>query len=95
MQGGFVPNKHLSLRSVLVLPYLDDFVVVGYGEGCVREAAHSLKDALAAAGAIINIKRVLELVPELLWMGKLVIFSTPKRGSTSRVKVGRLLRVLG
>ena len=65
----------LSLVSVLVLHYLDDFLVVGYGLGNVRSAAGQLCSALRLEGAIISPKSILEPVPEIDGLGKRPVLS--------------------
>ena len=64
----------LSLVSVLVLHYLDNFLVVGYGSGNVTSAAVPLCSALRLEGAIISPKSILEPVPEIDWLGKCLVF---------------------
>ena len=63
----------LSLVYVLVLHYLDDFLVVGYGSGNVRSAASQLCSALRLEGAIIKPKSILEPVPEIEWLDKRLV----------------------
>ena len=60
----------LGFSNVLVLHYLDDFLIVGYGKNRVRTAAASLCEALRKSGAIISVKSVLEPVTRILWLGK-------------------------
>ena len=56
----------LGFSNVLVLHYLDDFLILGYGKNRVRTAAASLCKALREAGAIISVKSVLEDVTMIL-----------------------------
>ena len=65
----------LSLVSILVLHYLDDFLLVVYGSGNVRSAASQLCSALRLEGAIISPKSVLEPVTEIDWLGKHLVLS--------------------
>ena len=73
---GFILDR-LSLVSVLVLHYLDDFLVVGYGSGKVslRSATGQLCSALRLEGAIISPKSILEPVPEIDGLGKRLVLS--------------------
>ena len=74
---GFILES-IHLDSLLVLQYIDDFLVVGYGRNRVRSAVGALSEALRKAGAIISIKSVLELVSEIPWLGKQLVFSGPR-----------------
>ena len=76
---GFILES-VHLDSVLVLQYIDDFLVVGYNKHCVRKAVGALSEALWRASAIISIKSVLEPVLEMPRLGKHVIFSGPNAG---------------
>ena len=67
---GFI-LEFVRLDPVIVLQYIDDFLVVGYGKNRVRKAARTLCVALHEVGAIISIKSVLEPAPEIPWFGKL------------------------
>ena len=85
---------HFTVRPVLVLQYIDDFVVVGYGmnrygTNRVRTAARALSDALWRAGAIISIKSVLKPVPEIPWLGKNLVFLVPMREGAGLDFLGR------
>ena len=71
---GFILES-VQLDSVIVLQYIDDFVVVGYGRNRVRKGAGFLCVALRQAGAVISIKSILEPVLEIPWLGKLLVFS--------------------
>ena len=71
---GFILDR-LYLVSVLVLHYLDDFLVVGFGSGNVRSAAGQLCSALRLEAAIISPKSILEPVPEIDWLGKRLVLS--------------------
>ena len=56
----------------MVVHYLDDFLVIGYGKARVGSVAQRLCDALRRAGAMISTKSVLEPVPKIQWLGKKV-----------------------
>ena len=56
----------------MVVHYLDDFLVIGYGKARVGSVAQRLCDALRRAGAVISTKSVLEPVPKIQWLGKKV-----------------------
>ena len=70
----------LGFSNVLVLHYLDDFLLVGYSKPRVREASAKLCDALTRAGAIISVKSVLEPTQEIMWLGKWLSFSRTSGG---------------
>ena len=70
----FVTNS-LDTSGVIVLHYLDDFLVIGYGKARVGSVAQCLCDALRRAGAVISTKSVLEPVPEIQWLGKWLVLS--------------------
>ena len=70
----------LDLVSVLVLHYLDDFLVLGFGAGNVRSAAARLCDLLGREGAIISPKSILEPVPSIVWLGKQLVLSGAGQG---------------
>ena len=70
----------LGFSDVLVLHYLDDFLFVGYGKSCVREASATLCDTSKSAGAIISVKSVLEPTQEITWLGKWLSFSRTSGG---------------
>ena len=65
----------LDTSGVLVLHYLDDFLVIGYGKAKVGSVSQRLCDALRKAGAVISTKSVLEPVPEIQWLGKWLVLS--------------------
>ena len=65
----------VDTSGVLVLHYLDDFVVIGYGKAKVGSVSQRLCDALGKAGAVISTKSVLEPVPEIQWFGKWLVLS--------------------
>ena len=65
----------MDTLGVVVLHYLDDFLVIGYGKARVISVSQCLCDALRKAGAIISTKSVLELVPEIQWLGKWLVLS--------------------
>ena len=56
------------------------FLVVGCGKNRVCKAAATLCIAVREAGTGISIKSILEPVPEILWLGKLLVFSGPNAG---------------
>ena len=76
---GYLPQG-LDLVSVLVLHYLDDFLVLGFGAGNVRLAAARLGDLLGRQGAIISPKSILEPVPSIVWLGKKLVLSGAGQG---------------
>ena len=55
----------VDTSGVLVLHYLDDFLVVGHGKARVGSVSQRLCDALRKAGAVISTKTVLEPLPEI------------------------------
>ena len=59
----------------MVLHYLDDFLVIGYGKARVGSVSQRLCDALRKVGAVISTKSVLEPVPEIQWLGKWLVLS--------------------
>ena len=65
----------VDTSGVLVLHYLDDFLVIGYGKAKVGLVSQRLCDALRKAGAVISTKSVLEPVPEIQWLGKWLVLS--------------------
>ena len=65
----------VDTSGVLVLHYLDDFLVIGYGKAKVGSVSQRLCDALRKAGAVISTKSVLEPVPEIQWLGKWLVLS--------------------
>ena len=60
---------------VVVLHYLDDFLVIGYGKARVGSVSQRLCDALRRAGAVISTKSIQEPVPEIQWLGKWLLLS--------------------
>ena len=72
----------LGFLDVLVLHYLDDFLLLGYGASRVKWATDRLigRDALRDAGAIISAKSILELVQQIVWLGKHLSLSGPNLG---------------
>ena len=68
-------TSSVDTSGVIVLHYLDDFLVVGYGKTRVGSVAQHLCDALRRAGAVISTKSVLEPVPEIQWLGKWLVLS--------------------
>ena len=65
----------VDTSGVLVLHYLDDFLVIGYGKAKVGSVSQRLCDALRRAGVVISTKSVLEPVPEIQWLGKWLVLS--------------------
>ena len=63
----------VDTNGVIVLHYLDDFLVVGYGKTRVGSVARRLCDAGRRAGAVISTKNVLEPVPEIHRLGKWLV----------------------
>ena len=55
---GFILDR-LSLVSILVLHYLDNFLVVGHGSDNIRSAASQLCSALRLEGVIISPRSIL------------------------------------
>ena len=76
---GFILES-IHLDSVLVLQYIDDFLVVGYGKNRIRTAAGALSEAFQRAGNFISIESVLEPLPEIPWLGKQLVFSGSNAG---------------
>ena len=66
---GFLLQK-LHLVSVVVLHYLDDFLLVGYGMDNVQGAARQFCELVRREGAIISPKSVLDPVSSIVWLGK-------------------------
>ena len=64
----------------MVLHYLDDFLVIGFGASNVRSAARRLGDLLREEGAIIGPKSILDPVSSIIWLGKRLVLSGPNRG---------------
>ena len=56
----------LGFSDVLVLHYLDDFPVLGYGASRVKWATDRLCDVLRNAGAILSAKSILEPVQQIV-----------------------------
>ena len=65
----------VDTSGVVVLHYLGDFLVIGYGKAKVGSVSQRLCDALRKAGAVISTKSVLEPVPEIQWLGKWLVLS--------------------
>ena len=76
---GYLLHK-LHFVSVLLLHYLDDFLVIGFGAGNVRSAARRLVDLLSEEGAIISPKSILDPVSSITWLGKRLVLSGPNSG---------------
>ena len=68
-------TSFVDTSGVIVLHYLDDFPIVGYGHSRVGSVAQSLCEALRRAGAVISTKSVLDPVPEIRWLGKWLVLS--------------------
>ena len=77
--------------GVIVLHYLDDFLVVGYGNTRVGLVAQCLWDALRRAGAVLSTKSVVEPVSEILCMGKRLVLSGDGVGVFPKGQGGGLL----
>ena len=58
-------TSSVDTSGLIVLHYLDDFLVVGYGKTRVGWMAQRLCDALRRGGAVISTKSVLDPVPEI------------------------------
>ena len=65
----------VDTSGVVVLHYLDDFLVIGYGKARGASVSQRLCDALRKAGAVIRTKSVLEPVLEIQWLGKWLVLS--------------------
>ena len=65
----------VDTSGVVVLQYLDDFLVIGYGKARVGSVSQRPCDALRKVGAVISTKSVLEPVPEIEWLGKWLVLS--------------------
>ena len=76
---GYLLQK-LNFVSVMVLHYLDDFLVIGFCASNVRSAARRLSDLLREEEAIISPKSILDPVPSIVWTGKRLVLSGPSRG---------------
>ena len=59
----------LGFSDVLVLHYLDDFLLVGYGRPRVKNAVATLCTALRNVGTIISSKSILEPAQTIVWLG--------------------------
>ena len=70
----------VDTSGVLVLHYLDDFLVIGYGKARVGSVSQRLCDALRKAEAVISTKSVLDPVPEIQWLGKWLVLSGDSAG---------------
>ena len=68
-------TSSVDTNGVIVLHYLDDFLVVGYRKTTVGSVAQRLCDALHRAGAVISTNSVLDPVPEIQWLGKWLVLS--------------------
>ena len=62
--------EEIGLVGVLVLIYIDDVLIVGWGKGRVRGQAMRAVQVLRAAGGVISPKSTLEPVTHLVWLGK-------------------------
>ena len=81
----------VDTSGVIVLHYLDDFLVVGYGKSRVGSVAQRLCDALRRAGAVISTKSVLDPVLEIQWLGKRLVLSGDGAGVFSKGQGGAAL----
>ena len=73
---GYLLQK-LNFVTVLILHYLDDFLVIGFGASNVRSAARRLVELLREEGAIISPKSILDPVSSITWLGKRLVLSGP------------------
>ena len=62
--------EEIGLVGVLVLIYIEDVLIVGWGKARVHEHAMRAVQALCAAGRVISPKSTLEPVTHLVWLGK-------------------------
>ena len=62
--------EEIGLVGLLVLIYIDDVLIVGWGKGRVRGQAMRAVQALRAAGGVLSPKSTLEPVTRLVWLGK-------------------------
>ena len=81
-------TSSVDTSGVIVLHYLDDFRVVGYGKSRVGSVAQRLCDALRRAGAVISTKSVLDPMPEIQWLGKWLVLSGDGAGVFSKGQGG-------
>ena len=81
-------TSSVDTSGVIVLHYLDDFLVVGYGRSKVGSVAQSLCETLRRAGAFIGTKSVLDPVPEIQWLGKWLVLSGDGAGVFSKGRGG-------
>ena len=65
-------DQFCGVSGVVVVHYLDDFLVMGYGKASVGSVEQRLCDALRRAGVVISTKCVLEPVPKIQWLAKKV-----------------------
>ena len=56
---------------VLVLVYLDDVLMLGYGKSWVSEQAAKIANHMCASGAIVSPKSTLDAVEVIAWIGKI------------------------
>ena len=78
----------VDTSGVIVLHYLDDFLVVSYGKTRVSSVSQRLCDALRRAGAVIGTKSVLDPVPEIQWLGKWLVLCGDGAGVFSKGQGG-------
>ena len=62
--------KEARVTGVLVLVYLDDVLVLGYGKGWLGGQAAKIADHMRACGAIVSPKSTLDAVTGIAWIGK-------------------------
>ena len=84
-------TSSVDTSGVIVLHYLDYFLVVGYGKTRVSSVAQRLCDALHRTGAVISTKSVLDPVPEIEWLGKWLVLSGDGAGVFSKGQGGAAL----
>ena len=64
--------RDAGVEAVLILAYLDDVFVIGYGRKLVIVQAGIIPSRLRQAGAIVSPKSTMEAVTGLAWIGKCV-----------------------
>ena len=84
-------TSSVDTNGVIVLHYLDDFLIVGYRKTRVGSVAQRLCDALRRAGAVVSTKSVLDPVPEIQWLGKWLVLSGNGAGGFSKGQGGAAL----
>ena len=61
-----------GLVGVVVMVYLDDVLVVGWGTENTRSQSAALVLHLCREGALVSVKATLEPTRGLVWLGKMV-----------------------